>query len=303
LQPTSDAFSESWAETAALPWGDPAGWPGRGAFHRAQVVSAAPPAGAAVIGPLPGDNGPVSVEPVTALPSRALRRAVTAQRWEHLSFLHWPVAPEAVAPLLPPGTRPDTLDGVTWVGLIGFRMVGIGLGVGPGVPYLGTFCETNVRLYSVDGLGRRAVVFRSLDAERLLPVAVAQVALRLPYQWSRMRMARDGDTFTYTCRRRGPAHRGVRSRMVVRAGEPIGSPTDLEHFLTARWALHTRAHGRTRYLPNAHPRWPLHRAELLELDDELVAAAGLPQVQGPPPSVLYSPGVDVRFGAPVTLRD
>ncbi len=61
------------------------------------------------------------------------------------------------------------------------------------MPYLGTFCETNVRLYSVDGAGRRAVVFRSLEAERLLPVLTARATLRLPYMWSRMRLTRDGD--------------------------------------------------------------------------------------------------------------
>jgi uncharacterized protein YqjF (DUF2071 family) len=78
---------------------------------------------------------------------------------------------------------------------------------GPGIPYLGTFCETNVRLYSVDARGRRAVVFLSLDAERLLPVLTAQVLLRLPYKWARMRLAKDGDVLRYTSRRRWPGPR------------------------------------------------------------------------------------------------
>lgn len=244
----------------------------------------------------------MSVEPVTEVAPRPVHRAVLTQRWEDLAFLHWPAAPERVQPFLPSGTRPDTFDGVTYVGLIGFRMVGIGLFGGPRVPYLGTFCETNVRLYSVDDEGRRGVVFLSLDATRLLPVLVAQLSLRLPYQWSSMALDREGDLFTYRCRRHRLTGRGPRNRMVVEAGEPIAEPTALEHFLTARWGLHVRAYGRTRYLPNAHPRWPLHRARLLNLDDELVAAAGLPTPDGPPTSVLYSPGVPVSFGRPVVLR-
>jgi uncharacterized protein len=242
----------------------------------------------------------VDVEPVTVLAPRPIRRSTLVQRWHDLAFLHWPAEPETVAPFLPPGTRPDLIDGRTWIGLIGFRMVGLGPLAGPGLPYLGTFCETNVRLYSIDGTGRRGVVFRSLDAARLLPVLVAQASLRLPYKWSAMRLARDGDTYTYTCRRRWPGPRGATSRMVVRAGAPVDEPSPLEHFLTARWGLHVRAHGRTRYLPNVHPSWPLHRAELLDLDDELLAAAGLP-VSGPPHSVLFSPGVPVRFGSPVAV--
>ncbi|MEU8242419.1 DUF2071 domain-containing protein [Actinoplanes missouriensis] len=242
------------------------------------------------------------IEDVTAETVRPVLRSLLVQRWVDLSFLHWAVDPALVAPLLPAGTVPDTLDGVTYVGLIGFRMVGLGFLRGPGVPYLGTFCETNVRLYSVDGRGRRAVVFLSLDAERLLPVLTARATLRLPYMWSRMRLTRRGDVLDYTSRRRWPARPEAVNRMTVRVGEPIAEPTALEHFVTARWGLHTRAWGRSLHLPNEHPRWPLHRAELLTLDDTLITAAGLPAPFGPPDSVLYSPGVPVTFGAPDVLR-
>ncbi len=54
------------------------------------------------------------------------------------------------------------------------------------------------------------------------------------------------------------------------------------------------------WIPNEHPPWRLHAAELLDLHDELVAAAGLPGiVDRRPDSVLFSPGVTTRFGAPV----
>ncbi|WNF28663.1 DUF2071 domain-containing protein [Streptomyces sp. C11-1] len=236
-------------------------------------------------------------EPVSPDPPAAPMRPLLTQSWLDLAFLHWAVDPADVAPLLPSGTVPDTFDGTTtYVGLVAFRMHRVsGLGL-PGIPYLGTFPETNVRLYSVDGRGRRAVVFRSLDASRLIPVLVARAAFRLPYVWSRMDVERSGDTLTYTSSRRWPGPRGARSRIVVRTGEPIGEPSPLEHFLTARWALHSSFFGRTVHLPNVHPRWPLHRAELVECDEDLVAAGGLPAPAGNPVSVLYSPGVPVRFG-------
>jgi uncharacterized protein YqjF (DUF2071 family) len=239
--------------------------------------------------------GGVTIEDVTPETVRPVHRPWLMQSWRDLAFLHWAVPPEVVAPLLPRGTEPDTLDGVTYAGLIGFRMVGLGPLRGPGLPYLGTFCETNVRLYSVDPQGRRAVVFRSLDAERLLPVLTAQALLRLPYKWSRMRLEKQGDLLRYTCRRR-PS--GPSSDFSVRVGAPLAEPSPLEHFLTARWGLHTRAWGRTVHLPNEHPQWPLFHADLVNLDDGLLAAAGLPAVTGPPVSVLYSPGVPVTFGGP-----
>jgi uncharacterized protein len=238
------------------------------------------------------------IEDVTGETVRPVRRAWLTQSWRDLTFLHWAVDPAVIAPVLPPGTVPDTLDGMTYVGLIGFRMVGLGPLRGPGIPYLGTFCETNVRLYSVDGQGRRAVVFLSLEAERLLPVLTAQATLRLPYKWARMRLAKDGDLLRYSSRRRLSRPRPATSEMTVRVGAPLTDPTPLEHFVTARWGLHTRAWGRTLHLPNEHPRWPLHRASLEHLDDSLITAAGLPAPDGPPASVLYSPGVPVVFGSP-----
>jgi uncharacterized protein YqjF (DUF2071 family) len=245
----------------------------------------------------------VRIEDVTPETVRPVRRPVLTQSWHDLAFLHWAVRPSVVAPLLPRGTEPDILDGMTYVGLIGFRMVRLGFLRGPGIPYLGTFCETNVRLYSVDARGRRAVVFLSLDAERLLPVLTAQAVLRLPYKWARTRLEKDGDVLRYTSRRRWPGPRGAASALTVRVGAPVGQPSAVEHFVTARWGLHTRAWGRSLHLPNEHPRWPLHRAELLGLDDDLITAAGLPAPAGPPVSVLYSPGVPVTFGAPDTLDD
>ncbi|WP_043716246.1 YqjF family protein [Kutzneria sp. 744] len=234
----------------------------------------------------------MEVEPVTVTTPRPLRRAVMTQAWRELTFLHWPVEPDRVAGLLPPGTAPDTLDGTTYVGLVPFRMRQVWR-----VPYLGTFPETNVRLYSVDGHGRRGVVFRSLDASRLLPVLVARLGVRLPYIWSSMRIDYEGDVVTYVTHRRRD---GPSSRVRVLPGAPIAEPSELEHFLTARWGLHVSWHGRTLYVPNEHPPWPLHRSELLDLGDGLLVAAGAPRPAEPPVSVLWSPGVPVRFGLPLT---
>ncbi|MGV9409950.1 YqjF family protein [Nocardia sp. NPDC003693] len=230
------------------------------------------------------------VEPVSERTPRPVRRAVMTQWWRDVTFLHWTVEPDAVAALLPPGTRPDLFDGRAYVGLVPFRMERT-----LRLPYLGSFCETNVRLYSVDERGRRGVVFLSLDAARLIPALAGRAAVSLPYLWSALRIEKTSGTVEYRCRRR----RGdIGSRVRVRPGEPIAEPTPLEQFLTARWGLHVARGGRTLYMPNEHPAWPLHRAELLDCDDDLVAAAGVPVTGEGPVSVLYSPGVPVRFGPP-----
>ena len=90
---------------------------------------------------------------------------------------------------------------------------------------------------------------------------------------------------------------------MVEAGDPR-EPTLLDHFLTARWGLHVRRFGRTLYVPNEHPPWPLHTARVLALDDELVRSVGLADLaERPPDHVAFSPGVRARFGLPVDARN
>lgn len=214
-------------------------------------------------------------------------------------MLHWPVDPARVAPLLPAGTYPDVLDGRTYVGLVPFVMSGIRVVGTPPLPWLSGFPETNVRLYAVDRDGRRGVVFRSLEAARLLPVLVARATYGLPYAWARMSVRHGQRSVAYETSRRWPGPRGAGGVVRVEVGERYAADP-LSLFLTARWGLYSRFHGgRTVWAPVEHEPWPLHRARLLDLRDDLVQAAGLP-AEGEP-HVLWSPGVRVRIGRPESL--
>ena len=259
----------------------------------------------------------VQAPPLTSFP-------IMSQCWCDLAFLHWFVPPAAVAAHLPPGAMPDVVPdgpfaGLTPVALVPFRMVRAGIGNGPPVPYFGTFWETNVRLYSVDATGRHGVVFCSLEASRLAVVLGARAALGLPYRYSKMRgyERRHGGAreLGWTARTRWPGPRGVRSRIAIRVGdvlhdfpsgrqnETIDGDEDLAAFLTARWGLHTAAWGRALYIPNEHEPWTLRSAQVLLLDDELLAAAGFPDLAGRPPDhVCFAEGVRTRFGLPRMAR-
>ena len=226
------------------------------------------------------------------------RPVIMDQRWERLTFLHWRVEPSAIAHLFPVGTEPDVFDGSTWVGLIGFEMVGAGLGYGHPVPYFGTFPEINVRLYSVDGDGRRGVVFRSLEASRLA-VVLGTNAAGVKYRWARMSIDDDGSEIRFRSKRLAPPSRGATTDFAVRRGTKDMSDDPLAVFLTARFGMHTSVAGRLLYVPNVHEQWPLVDASLVRCDDQLIAAAGLGDIaSGAPESVLFSPGVRTQFGRP-----
>jgi uncharacterized protein YqjF (DUF2071 family) len=230
----------------------------------------------------------MTAEPVTPWPPHVVRPALLRQWWRDVTFVHWQVAPEQLRSVLPTSLRPDLFEGAGLVGLVAFRMAHTSVLGLPRVPYLGDFPETNVRLYTVDSIGRRGVVFLSMDAARLIPVLAGHRVLRLPYRWSRMSLRRNGTRVSYRCR-----HGRLRSAITIETGEAIAEPTALEDFVTARWGIHHRG----RYVAAEHPRWPLRRARLLDCRDQLLAAAGFAGLAHQSPvSVLYSPGVPVALG-------
>jgi uncharacterized protein YqjF (DUF2071 family) len=223
------------------------------------------------------------------------------QKWTDVVFLHWRVPPAEVQGLLPEGIRVDTYEGDAWVGLVPFGMQGLGLpGVGA-LPLVNRFPEVNVRTY-VRHDDRRGVWFFSLDVDSLLPTLVARAAYSLPYCSGEATHLRTGDVVTSSVRRSWPRDgkvAGPRADIAVRTGEPMDVSDPLARFLTGRWGLlSTSRRGVVRWAPVEHPTWPLYSADLLHLEESLLAAAGIER-PADAPHAMWSPGVPVRVGRPL----
>ena len=217
---------------------------------------------------------------------------VGKQQWRDLLFLHWPIPVEALRPLIPAGLDIDTYDGVAYIGLVPFWMTGVRPNWAP-EPSSFRFLETNVRTY-VHREGRDpGVYFFSLEAGSVIAVAVARLQFGLPYFWANMRLRRDGQQLEYRSRRLIGG--SARSYARFEPGEMLGGsvPGTLEHFLIERYYLHVERGGRLMRGQVHHTTYQVQRATLLGVNDELIAAAGLPQPIGPPPLVHYVRGVDV----------
>ena len=275
-----------------------------------------------VAGALPVDATPAHdplgvADVIPATCPEPVRRAVMVQRWTDVVFLHWRYDASVVQGLLPPGVTVHEHDGTAWVGLIPFSMERLGVPGWAPLPMVGSFPEVNVRTYVRAG-HRRGVWFFSLDVDRRLPAVVARSAYHLPYFAGAASHRRTDDLLETRVERRWPTAGGsghaadpaselrARTRVTTKTGDPIGAGDPLARFLTARWGLISstrgdrRRRGRLRYAPVDHPEWPLHTAEVIDLDDGLVAAAGLPQPDSAP-HAMWSPGVDVRVGRPRSL--
>jgi uncharacterized protein YqjF (DUF2071 family) len=212
-----------------------------------------------------------------------------SQTWRRLTFLHWPYQPAVVQQLLPPGLVLDTFAGAAWIGLVPFEIHNL-----RGIP---RFPETNVRTYVIGPDGSRAVWFFSLDAARLAAVLGARVLYHLPYFWAKMRVASKDGTIQYRSRRKWPHSAHVMSDIVVKPGPrfAVEELDERDHFLTARFRLYTLRGGRIGWAQIEHQPWPLARATVLTLNQNVIDAAGLPTPEGPP-LVHYSADIDVKIG-------
>jgi hypothetical protein len=220
---------------------------------------------------------------------------VMYQSWRHLTFLHWTLPAEAVAPLLPPGLTLDTWEGQAYVGLVPFTMRNVRPRGLPAVGFLSHFHETNVRTY-VHFEGRNpGVWFFSLEAANLIAVLLARASFKLPYFFARMTLTPEGEGFAYHSERRWPQPTPATCtvRCTPHGPASASTPGTLQHFLVERYFLYSRSGGALHRGQVHHPPYPVRAATAHLVDESLLAAAGLPRPAEPPASVLFSEGVDV----------
>jgi uncharacterized protein len=222
---------------------------------------------------------------------------VNIHHWDRISFLHWPVPPAELAPLVPEGTEVLTHGGAAWVTVTPF-FIRVRPPGSPVVPPRWAFPETNLRTYVAGPGGRQGLWFLRMEVTAMWFVAALRV-LGLPYVRQRMSVESEADSMVYESRGSWPSYEGGH-HIAVRPGEQLRPPEggSWERFVTARWGAFHRRGGRLLYTPVEHPPWTLHAAEVPACSvDSLFQAAGLPSPAGPPVAH-YSHGIRVRLGVP-----
>lgn len=213
------------------------------------------------------------------------------QKWRSLLFMHWPIPKEILRPLVPSALELDLYEDTAYVGLVPFAMQAVRPRWCP--ERLGfNFLETNVRTY-VAHQGRPGVYFFSLDAASRLAVWAARTFWSLPYFYASMILDQQGQEFIYQTERPD----GVLHKVRYRLGEQLGpsQPDSLEFFFLERYLLFTEHRNNLHVGQVHHAPYPAQLAEVLELEDQLMEAAGLGPCPGPPPFTHYASGVDVEI--------
>ncbi len=205
--------------------------------------------------------------------------------------MHWPIPIDIIRPLVPARLELDLLEGTAQVGVVPFVMQGVRPRWCPRRLAF-DFLETNVRTYVCHN-GQPGIYFFSLDAGSSLAVWVARRFWGLPYYRAEMQIEQTAEEIHYRTRRSGS---GARHDVRYQLGEMLG-PSKLgtiEHFLLERYLLFLEHHQEIYVGQVHHQPYPVQRAKVLKVDDQLIHSAGLGQIHEPPEFVHYAAGVDVE---------
>ena len=200
-------------------------------------------------------------------------------------------------PLVPKRLEIDTHEGRAYLGLVPFTMTGVRPVWSPALPGLSSFHEVNVRTY-VHLEGRDpGVFFLSLDASSRVAVLIARSTYSLPYRFARMSLRRGpAGEVAYASERCWPGPKPAACSMRYWPAGPAGPavPGTLEYFLAERYVLYTERRGRLVRGRVHHSPYPLQAAGLADLDECLVAAAGVHR-GNEAPLAHYAKGVSVEL--------
>ena len=228
----------------------------------------------------------MSVKTVAAVDRLALRgrpegSPVMHQTWENLLFMHWPIDPTLLRPLIPQPLEIETFEGKAWIGITPFSLTHLHSIPGPEVPGLNSFLELNVRTY-VHHNGVPGIWFFSLDASKIIPVLAARLFYSLPYVKASMEMKEENGAFIFSSRREGnfPAEFDA----MWKPGIPLRMPAleSLTFFLVERYCLYSADDSHLYRARVYHAPWSLRDAELLSFRSTLLTSHGLAEPTGAP---------------------
>ncbi len=205
------------------------------------------------------------------------------QKWGKLLFMHWRVDEAVLRPLIPSELQIDTFGGSAWLAITPFTMWDISAFPPfiPPIPGLSSMHELNVRTY-VHFDGVPGVWFFSLDANSALAVFAARTLFALPYFYAEINLKQTGERIDYELSREGDPAAELRVAWTIGKKLPQAEPGSREFFLTERYCLYTTRDGKLYRARIHHAPWALQKAELIEFDSNILAAAGIPKPSDQP---------------------
>ena len=205
------------------------------------------------------------------------------QEWNDVLFLHYQVSLEELESFVPDGLELDLFVGKPWVSLVAFTMEKIRPRYIPSFAPISDFPEINVRTY-VKANGKSGVYFLSIEAGKRLSCQLAKVLSGLPYRYSKIK--RTGNRYESQ-----NSLFGDNMQIQYAVGKDIDTKTELDIWLTERYALFQDINKSLVSFDLHHKEWKINSVEIRNLNLQYERFGKL--INNNPDRMHYSKGVKV----------
>lgn len=205
------------------------------------------------------------------------------QEWNQALFLHWKVDTELLRFFIPKELELDLFEQQAWISLVAFDMNRVRPRNLPHFRPVSDFSEINLRTYVTQN-GKSGVYFLSIEAGKRMAARVARKLSGLPYRYSAMTRT-SGSFFSEN------PQSGDLFNLRFNPGKALATKTELDKWLTERYALFQDVKGSIRSFDIQHVEWPVHELQIHEATINYPRFRHL--IDKPADVAHYSPGVQV----------
>jgi uncharacterized protein len=189
-------------------------------------------------------------------PEKPDRISFLSARWERLLLLTYDIDPQLLAPYLPPGIVPDTIDERAFISLVAFDFLDTKV---IGIRWTGyiNFPEINLRFYVRHPDGRRGVVFIREYVPKRLIAWLARMLYNEPYQAAPMTSSWTESEDSFQLQHELRVGTAVQQLQVELGKNPAMSTEDsMDHFFKEHsWGFGQTRSGRLLEYEVWHPFW------------------------------------------------
>ena len=177
------------------------------------------------------------------------------QQWKDVLFLHSPIEPKLVKPLLPAGLEPDMISGYAWISVVVFSITDLRKRFVPFIPLLPTFNELNLRTY-VKQDNQPGVYFMQIKTDSISAAIINRALTKLPYQHTELHK---GPSLRYYMNAEKESNL---LDIDFQTGRFINMVPSLERWLTERYCCYQEDGTKLYRYHIHHPVWPLYSVDI-----------------------------------------
>ena len=179
------------------------------------------------------------------------------QEWNNSIFLHWQVELEDLKKFVPKELEIDLFEGKPWVSVVAFTMEKIRPKNLPSFSPISNFDEINIRTY-IKSNNKTGVYFLSIEGGTKLSCKIAKGISELPYRFSKIK--RSQNKFE-SCN----SEFNDELKLEFKVGKVVSEKTELDKWLTERYALFQDSEESINEFDIHHLEWPIQEIELTKI--------------------------------------